>query len=106
MKHLILGLACLILAACQNGKGVSFTDISNDIGLACNAAQQLLALPSTQAGLAAGAGKIALSAAKLSGKVSTYCTGVQLAGPIVAAALDQLNTAGAVLLGTGVAKRS
>jgi hypothetical protein len=74
--------------------------------MACNSAQQLLALPATQAGVAAGLGAVAATAAKLSTKVATYCVLGELAGPILSTALSQVNTAGAQLLGTGSPRRN
>jgi hypothetical protein len=97
----IAALSMLGLASCQTA-GLSGADITNDIGLACGAAQQLLALPSV---VSPATSTVALTASRLASKVNLYCTGAQLAAPIIAAALGELTTAGARLLGTGVAKR-
>lgn len=105
MKKALLAIV-LALGGCNPGTFQTVSaDITNSIQLACGSAQQLLGLPATQAGLAAGVGKIALSAAKLSNKVNLYCTGAQLAAPILANSLNDLNTSAAVLLGTGVANK-
>jgi hypothetical protein len=80
-------------------------DISTNIAMACTSAQQILMLPGTQDGITAGLGAVATSAAGLSAKVGAWCSLGQLAVPILTQALDQVNTAGAQLLGTGVAKQ-
>jgi len=103
MRHLIApALVCLALAGCQTT--LNGNDITNNLSLACQSAQQLLALPAT-IGAAAGS-KTALSAAKLSNKVGLYCNAAQIAAPVITTVLNDLNTQAAVLLGTGVANRS
>jgi hypothetical protein len=80
-------------------------NITTDIVQSCDSANQLLALPATQQGVQAGIGKVALSAAKLSTKVNAWCSLGVLAGPVLAQALSEVNTAGAGLLSTGVAAK-
>lgn len=115
-KHpLAAALLCAGLSACQTPSGSggpsvgtiagTASTISTDINLACDSAQQILALPGTQQGVAAGLGKVASSAAGLSTQIGAYCALGQLAGPILTQALSAVNTQAATVLGTGVAAK-
>jgi hypothetical protein len=74
-------------------------DITNDLGLACQSAEGLLALPK-----AAGAtGSTATAVSNLDAKVTKYCSAAITDAPAIATALNVVNTAAAVLLGAGVA---
>jgi len=81
-------------------------DISTSINLACSSAQQILQLPGTAQGLAAGLSSVASKAATLSTNIGAYCALGQLAGSILSTALTKVNTPAAQLLGTGVATPS
>jgi hypothetical protein len=109
MRIVAIATTCLLgLASCpamsmsiSPNVATAGADIVNNIGLACNSAQQLLTIPGV---VSPASAVVAAAAGKLASKVNIYCTGVQLAGPILLKALSQVNTAGAQLLGTGVAK--
>ena len=93
------------LAACTSTGGplapviANAPNITNDLSLACQSAEGLLALPK-----AVGAtGKVASAVTNLDAKVTKYCSVAITGAPTIAAALGAVNTAAAVLLGLGVA---